>query len=487
MAAFDNFRLAKRFRRGNRFLQIVLSLTLVVGINYLAARYYTRIDLTRDQQFSLSPETVAYLKKMVSPVDIIVTYTPEANSVFFNFVQNLLKEYTIQSRLHGEDMVRVEYVNIYQQRRRARELVVRYGIQEENQIVVVSGDRQVEISRTDLFEVEGNEVTAFTGEEAFTSAILAVSNPDQPKIYFTSGHGERLLADVDPVQGLSELTQFLQEKNYSLETLDLQRASAIPEEADLVVMAGPKAGINPREVEKLRIYLSEKNGRLLLLLDPYINHDLEDLLFDWGVLVDDMVLYDPGPDSVSSGGDTVIRRFAEHPVTQFLIDYQLTCLFGTSRPVRPDPGAPWTNDSTSLPSSAPPKPAWAERRYRTENPPAFTDDSDLRGPITIATLAERRVGEALDIFIPGGRLAVFGNSDFIANNRINAFGNRILFLNTIKWAIDETTQLNLTPKTVRTYKLVLSEAELQTVLLYLLSVPLGVGLLGFVVFAIRRR
>ncbi len=487
MVTLDNFRLAKRFRKTNRLFQIALSLSLVLAINYIGARYYARIDLTRDQQFSLSPETVAYLKKIETPVDIIVTYTPEANSVFFNFVENLLKEYTIQSRRHGEDMVRIEYVNIYQQRRRARELVVRYGIQEENQIVVISGDRQVEIDRTDLFEVKDNEITAFTGETAFTTAILEVSNPEQPKIYFLSGHGERLINDVDPIHGLSELTQFLQEKNFVLGTIDLQREPSVPEDADLLVIAGPKAGIAPIEQEKLRVYLNEQNGRLILLLDPFIKHELDDLLFDWGILVDDMVIYDTGPDSVSAGGDLVIRRFAEHPVSQFLIDYQLTSLFGPARPVRPDPGAPLDERLNITPLVGTSDTSWAERRYRTETLPAYTEDSDLPGPITIATLAERRVGDALGIFIPGGRIAVFGNSDFISNNRINAFGNRILFLNTIKWSVDEKTQLNLPSKQVRTYKLVLSEADLRNLLLYFLSVPLGMAILGFVVFAIRRR
>ena len=487
MANLDNFRSAGRFRSGNRLLQVLLSLSLIFAVNYLASRYYHREDLTRNQQFSLSPETLAYLDRMENPVEVFVTYTPESNETFFNYVQNLLDEYVSESRKGGEALIQVEYVNIYQQRRRAQELVARYGIQEENQIVIVSEDRQVEIDRTALFEIQGEEIAGFTGEQAFTSAILEVSDPNQPRIYFTVGHGEKNLDDVHPVRGLSRLAQILQDRNYQLATVDLSREPEVPLDANLVIVAGPQAPFLPLEVEKLRNYLSDQNGRLIVLVDPYQNHGLEDLFFDWGLLVDDMVVIDRGADALSVGGELVIRRFADHPITRFLLDYQLTALFGPSRPVRPDPGAPFDEQLSITPLIGTSETSWGERSYRTENPPQLTPGSDLEGPLQIATLAERRVGEALGIHIPGGRLMVFGDSDFITNNRVAAFGNNSLFLNTIRWSLERNAMLNIPAKTVETTQLVLSGDQLRNLLMAYMSVPVAIAILGFGVSLLRKR
>lgn len=487
MPGLDNFRNLRRLRALNRILQVVLSLTLVAGLNFLSARYFSRIDLTLDQQFSLSPETIAYLERIESPVRVFVTYTPEANPAFFEFVETLLNAYETKSRRGGQSMIEVEYVDVFQQRRRTSELVERFGIQEENTIVVVYGERQVTIDRTELFEVRDGEIAGFRGEEVFTNAILEVYNPDRPRIYFTVGHGEKQLGNTDPRTGLSELASFLEEKNYQTTPLDLTQSPAVPDDAALVVVAGLQSPLLPQEVEKLRTFLSEQSGRLAILLEPYRPHGLEDLLFDWGTLAEDMLVVDRAPNAATAGGDLVIRRFAEHPITQFLIDYQLFALMGSSRPVRPDPGAPFDERLTVTPLLASSEQSWAERTPPLQTTPVFDSDLDIRGPVPVGLAAERTAGQTLGIELPGGRLVVFGNSDFISNERMEAFGNRTLFLNTIKWLADRETPLNIASREVRTYRLVLAEGDLRKLLLGYLAVPSGVAFLGILILLFRKR
>ncbi len=487
MPGLDNFRNLRRLRALNRILQVVFSLTLVAGLNFLSAGYFSRIDLTRDQQFSLSPETVAYLERIESPVRVFVTYTQEANPAFFEFVETLLNAYETKSRRGGKAMIEVEYVDVYQQRRRTRELVERYDIQEENTIVVVHGERQVTIDRTELFEVRNGEISGFRGEEVFTNAILEVYNPDRPRIYFTIGHGEKQLGNSDPGTGLSELASFLEEKNYQALPLDLTQSPAVPEDAALVVVAGLQSPLLPQEEEKLRTFLSEQSGRLAILLEPYRSHGLEDLFFDWGTLAEDMFVVDRAPNSSTAGGDLVIRRFAEHPITQFHIDYQLFALMGSSRPVRPDPGAPFDERLTVIPLLASSELSWAERTPPTQSSPAFDPKLDIRGPVSVGLAAERTAGETLGIKLPGGRLVVFGNSDFISNERIEAFGNRTLFLNTIKWMADRESTLNIESREVRSYRLVLAEGDLRKLLLGYLAVPSGVAFFGILILLFRKR
>ena len=88
------------------------------------------------------------------------------------------------------------------------------------------------------------------------------------KVYFLVGHGEMRLDDVDPLRGLSELENFLRERNYSLATVDLSVEARVPMDADLVVIPAPQASLLPEEVEKLRRYMSERNGRIVVFIDP---------------------------------------------------------------------------------------------------------------------------------------------------------------------------------------------------------------------------
>ena len=48
---------------------------------------------------------------------------------------------------------------------------------------------------------------------------------------------------------------------------------------------------------------------------------MEELFYDWGVLADDMMIEDIGPDFRSQGGDLIIRRFAKHPITKLLFPF----------------------------------------------------------------------------------------------------------------------------------------------------------------------
>ena len=93
----------------------------------------------------------------------------------------------------------------------------------------------------------------------------------------------------------------------------------------------------------------------------------------------------------------------------------------------------------------------------------------------------------MGIAIPGGRLVVFGNSDFVANNRLRAFGNHSLFINAVNWAINRTSLLNVPSRALQSHQIVISERELQRTLLYFATVPLAGAAFGLLIFLIRRR
>jgi hypothetical protein len=83
-------------------------------------------------------------------------------------------------------------------------------------------------------------------------------------------------------------------------------------------------------------------------------------------------------------------------------------------------------------------------------------------------------------------MIVFGNSDFIANNRLQAFGNQTLFINSINWALDRNNLLNIATRKLESYQIVISERDLHRMLYYFAAIPAAFAVMGFLVFLIRR-
>ena len=135
--------------------------------------------------------------------------------------------------------------------------------------------------------------------------------------------------------------------------------------------------------------------------------------------------------------------------------------------------------------------AWGESSYRLRSTkPEYTPGEDLRtkNGLGILTVSERlKPANNLPLSIRGGRLAVFGTSDVVTNNRIINVGNLNLFLATINWCVDRDTQLNIPSLPIEHFQLALSQDQLEHLRLGLLFiVPGAVALLGLIVTWTRR-
>ena len=126
ISRFNEFRVARRFRTGNRIVQILLSLSLIIALNLLAAKYFTRIDLTEAGTYTLAPESKAYIRELDTPIQIIVTIPNDAEVPelvqIHRHLQKLFREYEAEGMRDGKAYVNVEFVDIYRQRKRAQEL-----------------------------------------------------------------------------------------------------------------------------------------------------------------------------------------------------------------------------------------------------------------------------------------------------------------------------------------------------------------------------
>lgn len=485
----DSFRAARWIRFINLLLQALLFLALFAGLNYLALHHAWRFDVTANRRHSLSPETKAYLDRVERDVAVTVTLTESVDSEeiaqAYRDISALLREYSYATSAKSKGRLSVRFVDVYQNRREAEAL----GVADQPNIVQLSSDGHTRrLMLDDLYLIKKKiSREAFKGEAAITAALLDVSSAVKKKIYFLGGHGEMSPDSVDGARGLSQLRDQLRQRNFDLGGLDLGLSRQIPDDAALLIVASPQGRFQPHEEEMLRNYLTTRAGRVILLVDPMRQFGLENLLFDWGVLVYDNVIYDTDSQSISDNGELLLRHFLPHPITQVLIDNNLYLLVGPTRVVNEDIGRS-TDDGLSVKKLIASSPtAWGESSYRLRIRPEFTPGQDLRGRLGVLVISERLKPANLPLSVLGGRLAVFGTADLVTNNRIINGGNFPLFLNTVSWAVDRDTQLNIPARPIERFQLSLSQEELVRLRLGLfLIVPGVVALLGVFVYWTRR-
>jgi hypothetical protein len=494
MLPIESYRFVRWVRTINLVLQAVLLLTLFGGLNYLAIHFHWRYDLSQHRRFSLSPETLSYLRELKRPVQIVVTLTPDSENPdaaqAYHDVQNLLREYLYSSQTNESGRITAEYLDVYQRRQRAEAL----GIDQPDVILLICGDNHRVVPFSDLYswKVDDHRTRqreAFRGEQALTAALLDVSNPERKKICFLAGHGEMSPDDVNPVRGLSVLRDNLRLRNFDLEGLDLSLTKRIPDGANLLLISSPLGRFQPFEVELMRQYLTTHAGRILLTLAPERECGLENLLYEWGVRVDDDVILDTNPEVIADNDDLIIRAFdKDHPVTGSLIEYALPLRISHPRSVRPDPDHTLDNTlKVSVLARSSPT-SWGEFGYRLKGPREYTPNSDLRGPLGVVVASERVTAGSLPFSVPGGRLVVIGSGDIFSNRRLADLGCQALCINAINWEVDRDTLLHIPPRPIDRFQLSLSQEELARLRLGLLLVLPGIaGLLGLIVYWTRRR
>jgi ABC-type uncharacterized transport system involved in gliding motility auxiliary subunit len=452
-------------------------------------REYLRTDLTKNRAFSLSPETISYIKELNDPVKIVVTLTEDETSKeisqAFRDVRGVLREFAYNSRENNLGQINVEFVNVFEQRMRAEAL----GVEEKPDVIVFrAGEREHTVFLNELYQVKDRETKQFAGEKRFTAALLDVSNRVRPVIYFLQGHGEMRLEDVNPLRGASQLEAALSDRNYLTAPLDLAMTRSVPADAQAVVVLSPQTPVLPTEQQALRNYLTTGAGRVILALDPGQSHGLDDLLYEWGVLADDVLIVEKDPQFQLAGGDILIRRIAEHPITQVLADNKIPVLMGLARSVRADPGRPIDESLEVTDVLATSNTSWGETSYRLNEEKVFSPVTDLRGPLMVAVVSERKVDSTLAVNLPGGRLVVFGSSDFLANHRIENLGNLTLFLNSLSWSIDRDKRLTSPTRPIERLQLTFSQEQLLMTSIVIVAGPaLLVALVGFLVHLMRRR
>ena len=396
----------------NSVLMVLLFVGILVILNFLAARHSKRWDLSETQHFTLAPQTHRVLRGLSREVKITV-FAQDRGQAFTTY-RDLLDSYRQES-----DKIKVEYVDPERRPGVARQ----YGIIRADTAVLESGPQTTRITAP--------------SEAELTGALIRVSKDRKKLVLFLEGHGERSLSDQER-GGFSLAKEALTKQNYEVDTLVLLKESAIPEGISVLVLAGPRRPVTREEKDRISRYVTN-GGRLLVLLDPDSQADIEDLLRQWGVEAGRGVLVDL-QDRLAQGDLTalMVRTFTEHEITQ---DFTFAVLFPVSRHLsfHEETGKDW--DFVPLARTSPQ--SWAETNLQGRVV-SFSAKEDVQGPLPLAAALTPK--KPLEEGKRRAALVVVGNSSFASNAYINFPGNTDFLLHALGWLADERELISITPK-----------------------------------------
>ena len=461
-------------RRQAKYASVALTSVLVVlgiliAVNYLSNRRLNkRWDLTANAVHTLSEQSQKVLGGLDAPLKMTLVDRGDG----FNRFRERLAQYSNASR-----QVTVDYLDGVLDPVKARQ----FDVQGFPTLVLQYKDKTEKV-----LSIEERDIT---------SAVIRVISGKQRKAYFVQGHGEHDPAGDTPL-AYKGVAQLLKGDNINFETLALSQKKDVPDDATVVIIAGPSADLLEDEIEQIKRYLA-KGGKLMLLLDPTFGQHAQPLTRlialakDWGVDVGNDVVIDTSTDRA----EIVIAQppYPSHPITQ---DFRIASAFPLARSVSAAMPAPQGKTIQSFVQSG--KQAWAETDMKglqdaKTQPQPDPDKGDKVGPVSIAVAVntpappdEAKPGDAK--VPPQTRLVVMGDSDFASDAVAGSLGNVNLFLNTINWLTAQENLISIRPKEPGNSNLQITPNEMSVVLWALgLGVPAVVFALGIFTWSRRRR
>jgi gliding motility-associatede transport system auxiliary component len=460
-------------RRSTRFgansaASVVFLVGILAFVNYLGAQHVKRVDMTSGKLYSLSDQSSNVAQQVKQDLKI---------KAFFPTGDDPQTKDLLELFQGRNSKIAYEFIDPDKQPQVAQQYnVTQYG-QFRNPMTgetVRNGTLILEMAgKTERIEKQSEPIR----EEDVTNALMKIVKGEKKTIYFVQGHGEKSIEDADK-SGYSMSKAGLEKDNYVVKTVNLAEEKKVPDDASVLVMAGPTTEPFSNELDLIDAYIN-KGGSVAILLDPPPAASLGDFMKKWGVDVGNNFVVDAsGMGQLLGTGPTIplVTNYGHHKITE---RFRVMTFFPLVRSVTPAKTPVNGINAESLLSSN--ERSWGETNMKS-NEASFDEKVDLKGPVSLAVVATKDLGDNKK-----GRLAVYGDSDFASNLAFGTQGNGNLFLNTVSWLAQDESFISIRPKDPDDRRLTMTEAQGKLVsYLTLLFLPVGVLVAGVSVWMKRR-
>ncbi len=470
----------RRGRYGVNTLIVVVSFITILTLGNFVLWWLTnqddpagwlRTDVTTNDQFGLSEQTVQLLSDLAEPIQATVFLQTDSaeGAAAWRDTQDLLSEF---SRRAADDF---DFQLIDPVLR--PNVAADYGVTQTPAIAIEATDSR----RTDIV-VGGNPRTSpdIFDEQGITTAMLVVNQVSQKQVFFITGHGER---DINSAQaddeGYVQAAVALIRDNYRVSSstlIDLLPQIFSNSKDDFpaaLIFAGPKSelvsasGELRDEADILRQYML-RGGSVIFLFEPDPDPSYGDLLGEFGVAIGTGRLLDvtsfvaPELDFLQITRSN--RQFdPPHPITEPIdVVYMPGATFigrtitddAIPRTVTGEPHLSLTGLATTTLNS------W-EELGDNEN---YDRDVDRGGPFPVAVAVEALAPIGFSPQIVDGEpvrtnIVVIGDTDFASDRYFTSAKNGDFLSNAVNWAVRDFELISIRSKTKVFRELVLTRSE----------------------------
>ena len=454
-------------------LQNAIFVILFVGIigllAWLTHGYKYEADWTAGARNTLSEASRTLLGRAQGPLRIIA-FVPDEQDL-----HQRIKERIRQYQRYKPD-VTLEFVNPDLDPQLAREL----GVTRTGQIVIQLGERSEHL----------DDMT----EQSVANAIQRLSRAGERIVAFLEGHGERDPKDATN-QGMQQLGEVLGRAGFDLQPLSLIRSPQIPSNIRFLVIAAPSSDLLPGEVAVIRDYV-KSGGNLLWLQEPGPLHGLEPLARDLGIHFLDGTIVDANADlrmvlGIEHPAVVPVIDFRAHPVTR---DLSSQVVFPIARGIQVVGGGEsgWTVEPMLVTLSR----TWSETGSLQGDVQFEPEKGDVLGPLNIGvslrrpeeTPQEKKADTETAAPAREQRIAVIGDSDFLANSFVGVGSNLDLGNNLFNWLAEDDQLISIRPKSAPDTELELSNtAAIVIGAGFLVVLPVGLIAAGLTIWLRRRK
>lgn len=340
----------KKLKHGSMAIAFTaVFIVVLVLINIVATQIFERFplsfDMTSNSSYSISDETIDYVKSIDK--DVKITVLAEKDDFDAQNVYTLQADEVLQKYAQYNSKIKIEYVDFLSN----PNLVSQYDdglsaydiIFETTQI----GDDKNEYKRTSVvsplelvnfssevvsslsssgmtleamalnyYGSELNFVSAYAtktysnssgeksnyiessnAEQAYTSALMIVTDSNPVKITLLTGRGEAV--------PLNYYQTLMKANGYEVNSVNIT-AEDIPADTNIAVIAAPTVDYTDAEVEKVSDFLNndgklEKNLMYIESVQQPDTPKIDELLEEYGIIIEDYCMYDAEASNVSNG------------------------------------------------------------------------------------------------------------------------------------------------------------------------------------------
>ena len=444
--------------RLGELLHTLLLLAAALLLAFLSTRFGWQHDFSHAQRASLDARTLALLDELDAPVAIVSYSPPDA-----------------QLRAAIAD-----FVARYQRRKR------------DISLAFVDPDSDPAATRDAGIQVNGELVIRYKGrreqlkvltERDFDNALLRLARARERLAAFLSGDGERK-PDGQANADLGNFGALLKAQGVRALPLNLDVGTRIPQNIDVLVVAGPQTVIAAPVTQQLVDYV-ESGGNLLWLAEPGADNGLALLAKALSLRVLDGVAVD-GAGAALGIGDPSFVAVSTYPQSAITKDFALTTLFPQAAALAVIADTRWQM-APLLRTSAK---SWTETGPIPKQGEPITiaydaDKGEIPGPLDIGVALTRPSPSPAK---REQRVIVIGDGDFLSNSFLGNGGNRELGQRVFDWLLGDDALIEIPDKSATDRQLTLSTGALAAISIgFLFALPGLLLIVGAAVWWRRRR